>query len=262
MKLKMPVLKQFRSDLQKLGINKGDSVMIHCSYKSLGHKISPEDFYNSIFEVLGKDGTLVMPAFSYDTVNYENPVFDKAETPSCVGFLPEYFRTNVKGVVRSIHATHSCCVLGKNAEYLIKDHEKDLTPVGENSPITKLPEINGKILILGSHPDHNTALHGVEEKGNAPYVLNREKQINYVLKDGENEIKQTALRHYFNRGDYRYTQEYARIIDLLKEGEEYTIGKVLQADCYLFDAKALWDKGTQKIKEDPYYFTEKVEVAK
>ena len=254
------MLTQFKNDLKNLGIKSGDSVMIHCSYKSLGVKISPEDFYNSIFEILGKNGTLIMPAFSYDTVNYENPVFDKAKTPSCVGFLPEYFRTNVAGVVRSLHATHSCCVLGKNADFLIKDHEKDLTPVGENSPITKLPEIGGKILILGSHPDHNTALHGVEEKGGAPYVLNREKPIEYILKDGETEIHQTALRQYFNRGSYKYTQEYARIIGLLNEGSEYTKGKVLNADCYLFDAKALWDKGVEKIKQDPYYFTEKVDV--
>ena len=254
------MLTQFKNDLKNLGIKSGDSVMIHCSYKSLGVKISPEDFYNSIFEILGKNGTLIMPAFSYDTVNYENPVFDKAKTPSCVGFLPEYFRTNVAGVVRSLHATHSCCVRGKNAEYLISDHEKDITPVGENSPITKLPKIGGKILILGSHPDHNTALHGVEEKGGAPYVLNREKPINYILKNGESEIHQTAYRHYFNRDGYRYTQEYARIINLLNEGSEYTTGKVLNADCYLFDAKALWKKGVEKIKQDPYYFTEKVNL--
>ena len=254
------ILEQFKNDLIKLGLQSGDSVMIHCSYKSLGVKISPDDFYNSVFEVLGENGTLIMPAFSYDTVNYENPVFDRAKTPSCVGFLPEYFRTSIAGVVRSFHATHSCCVWGKNADFLIKDHEKDITPVGENSPIAKLPEINGKILILGSHPDHNTALHGVEEKGGAPYIFNHENPIEYILKDGEREIHQTALRHYFNRGTYRYSQEYARIIDLLEKDTDYTVGKVLNAECYLFDAKALWDKGVAKIKEDPYYFTEKVNI--
>ena len=256
----MEILKQFKSDLEKLGVKSGDSIMIHCSYKSLGAKISPEDFYSSIMEILGENGTLIMPAFSYDYINYKNPVFDKASTPSCVGFLPEFFRTKVNGVKRSLHATHSCCVTGKNTDYLIKDHEKDLTPVGENSPISKLPKISGKILILGSHPDHNTALHGVEEKGNAPYIFSPDVKIDYVLKDGETQIRQTALRHYFNRDGYKYTQEYARIIDLLNEGTEYTKGKVLNADCYLFDAKALWDKGVEKIKQNPYFFTERVET--
>ena len=176
LKKDVKILEQFKSDLQKLGIKKGDSVMMHCSYKALGVKIDPQDFFSAFMEVLGKDGTLVLPAFSYDTVGYENPFFDKAETPSCVGFLPEFFRTQVSGVKRSLHASHSCAALGKNADLLIKDHEKDLTPVGENSPITKLPEIGGKILILGSHPDHNTALHGIEEMGGAPYVLNMEQK--------------------------------------------------------------------------------------
>ena len=256
----MQILEQFKNDLKNLGIKKGDSVMIHCSYKALGANISPEDFFNCFNEILGEEGTLVLPAFSYDSVNYENPIFDRDKTPSCIGFLPEFFRTKISGVKRSIHATHSCAVKGKNAEYLIKDHEKDLTPVGENSPITKLPEIDGKILILGSHPDHNTALHGIEEKGGAPYIFNHDEPINYILKDGEREIKQTALRHYFNRGTYRYTQEYARIIDLLEKDKDYTFGKVLNADCYLFNAKALWDKGVAKIKENPYYFTEKVNI--
>ncbi len=256
----MQVLEQFKADLEKLGIKWGDTVMMHCSYKSLGAKIEPDEFFGAFEKVLGPDGTLVLPAFSYDTVNYENPIFDKAETPSCVGFLPEYYRTKIAGVKRSLHASHSCSAKGKNADYLLKNHELDLTPVGENSPITKLPSVDGKILILGSHPDHNTALHGVEEKGGAPYVLNRERPIEYILKDGEREIKQTALRHYFNRGTYRYAQEYARIINLLEKDTDYTFGKVLNADCYLFDAKALWEKGVAKIKQEPYYFTEKVNI--
>lgn len=253
------VIDQFKNDLINLGIKKGDTVMMHCSYKSLGADISANEIFNSILEVLGEDGTLVMSAFSYRTVNYENPLFDRESTPSCVGFLPEYFRTEFPGVKRSMHATHSCSVIGKNADYLIKDHELDLTPVGENSPITKLPELDGKILILGSHPDHNTTLHGVEEKGNAPYIFDRSKTVNYILKDGDKEIHQTALRHDFTKKDCRYEQKYARILDLLGK-EDYTFGKVLNADCYLLSAKAVWDKGVEKLKENPYFFVDKVSL--
>ena len=179
---------QLKNDLNSLGIKSGDTVMMHSSFKSLGGGITAKEFFECLLDVLGKDGTLILPAFSYDTVNYENLLFDKHNTPSCVGFLPEFFRTQVSGVKRSIHATHSCCVIGKNADLLIKDHEKDLTPVGENSPITKLPDLNGKILFLGAHPDHNTAFHGIEEKGNAPYIFDLNKRIEYILKDGEKEI--------------------------------------------------------------------------
>ncbi len=253
----MNVIEEFKKDLQKLGLKQGDTVMIHCSYKSLGADVSPELLFGAITELLGEDGTLVMPAFSYRTVNYENPVFDVDTTPSCVGFLPEFFRTEVKGVKRSLHATHSCCVLGKNSDFLIKDHELDLTPVGENSPITKLPDLDGKILILGSHPDHNTTLHGVEEKGKAPYVFDPERTIDYVLKNGKEEIRQTARRHDFHKADCDYEQKYARILEILSD-DDYAVGKVLNADCYLMSARAVWEKGVAKLKEAPYFFVERV----
>ncbi len=253
----MEIIEKFKNDLHNLGIKKGDSIMMHCSYKSLGEKLAPNEFFDAFLEILGDEGTLVLPAFSYETVNYDNPFFDVKKTPSCVGFLPEYFRTTYAGTKRSVHATHSCSVIGKNADYLVKNHELDLTPVGENSPISKLPELNGKILILGSHPDHNTALHGVEEKGRAPYIFERDKTICYILRDGEREIKQNAIRHNFRKETCYYEQKYSRILDVLSK-EDYSFGKVLYADCYLMDAKAVWEKGVKKLIEEPYYFVNKI----
>lgn len=251
---------RFQQDLMGLGLKKGDTVLIHCSYKALGGGLSPEDFFAGLQSVLGEEGTLVMPALSYETVDENQPVFDREKTPSCVGFLPEYFRTKVPGVVRSIHATHSCCAWGKNADFLTADHERDETPVGENSPFTKLPKLDGKILILGSHPDHNTTLHGVEEKGNAPYIFEPDQRTAYVLKADGREIRQSALRHMFVKEDHFYGQKYDRILNLLTEGE-CTRGKVLQADCYLMDAKAVWKKGVAKLQQDPYYFVDRMDIS-
>ena len=252
------IAERFKQDLIQLGLKKGDTVLIHCSYKALGGGLSPEDFFGGFQAVLGEEGTLVMPALSYETVDETHPLFNKDQTPSCVGFLPEYFRTKVSGVVRSIHATHSCCAWGKFAAFLTADHELDKTPVGEHSPFAKLPRLEGKILILGSHPDHNTTLHGVEEKGNAPYIFEPDKPVRYVLKDGAQETEQIALRHMFVKKDHYFAQRYARILELLTEAE-CVCGKVLNADCYLMSAKAVWDKGVAKIQEDPYFFVDRVD---
>lgn len=254
----MKIEERFKTDLINLGLEKDDTVLMHCSYKALGENISAKEIFDSILEVIGENGTLIMPAFSYNTVTYDNPVFDRKNTPSCVGFLPEYFRTEVEGVKRSMHATHSCCVIGKNTEYLIKNHELDITPVGENSPITKIPKLNGKILILGSHPDHSTTLHGVEEMGSAPYIFDLSKTIDYTLKDGETVINNKSFRHSFHREDCDYEQKYSRIIDIL-ESKDYSFGKVLNADCYLFSAKAVWEKGVAKIKKEPLFFVNKTD---
>ena len=143
----------------------------------------------------------------------------------------------------------------KRAYEMTCDHELDDTPVGPHSPFAKLPHVNGKILILGSHPDHNTSLHGVEETAVPPYLF-REERVHYVLRDGEKEIHQQALRHNFYVDGVHWDQRYARIINLLSE-EEVKKGKVLSADCVLMDAKAVWEKGHEKLLEDPWYFVEK-----
>ena len=250
---------QFRQDLLKLGLKSGDTVMMHSSFKSLGGiEGGAETVFRVLLDILGEDGTLMLPAFSYATVNYENPNFDRAETPVCVGYLPEYFRTQVPGVIRSLHATHSCSAKGRLASMLCADHELDLTPVGEHSPLTKLPDVDGKILILGSPASSNTIMHGVEEAGNAPYTLDYDRPIPYVLKDGDRVIQQSALRHYFHRETYSYAQRYQRVIPLLEE-KDRAQGKVLDADCYLLSARAVWDKGVQMLQNDPYYFVDRVD---
>ncbi len=252
------MIRKLQSDLAALGIRNGDTVMMHSSYKSMGVSIPPQDFFRGFLELLGREGTLVLPALSYASVTYDQPFFDREKTPSCVGFLSEFFRTEVAGVRRSLHATHSCTAIGRQADFLLNGHENDLTPVGKNSPITKLPQAEGNILMLGCSLDHNTALHGVEEMGGAPYIFDPAKSIRYTLKDGDRTLHQTAQRHDFHKADCDYEQKYARILDLLTEGEDYTRGRVFAAECCLLSARAVWEKGLAKLKDDPYFFVNKV----
>jgi len=250
---------QFKQDLMKLGLRSGDTVMIHSSYKALGGiEGGAAAVFGTLQELLGPEGTLVIPAFSWETVNAQQPVFDRETTPGCVGYLPEYFRREVPGVIRSIHATHSCCLWGKRAEELAKDHELDDSPVGSNSPIVKLKEIGGKILLLGCPFDRITFMHGVEETVDAEYLLQPDK-LEYVLKDGEREIRRLSRRHNFYKDGWHYIQCYRRVLDLL-EGDEVSFGKVLDADCALMDAAAVWTRGRKKLLEEPLFFVDREKV--
>lgn len=256
----MHTIQQMKDDLCALGVCSGDTVMMHASYKSLGGvEGGAEGIFEALFAVLGKEGTLMLPAFSYDSVTADAPVFDARQTPSCVGYLPEYFRTQVEGVVRSLHATHSCCLKGKRAAELACDHELDVTPVGPHSPISKLPLVGGKILILGSHPNRNTALHGVEELVEPIYLFDRNVTVDYVLEDADTVVERRAWPHCFRKDGYFYEQRYARVIDLLSE-DEYTRGKVLDADCYLLSAEAVWRKGVEALRKDPLYFVDRRQI--
>ncbi len=248
---------EFKSDLISLGVKPGDTIFMHSSFKSIGEiEDGACGLFSALLELLGDEGTLLLPAFSYDFVGYENPVFDREKTKSCVGFLPEYFRTSVEGVVRSMHATHSISAKGARALELISGHETDFTPVGENSPIIKLAKSGGKILLLGCSADHLAIMHGVEEMAEPPYLFDRKNPITYILTDSEREIRVPSIRHDFTKqnGDIYY-QRYSRVLPLLTESEA-SYGKVLEADCALLSAEAVLDRGFDKLLDDPFYFVD------
>lgn len=249
---------RIQKDLSELGIKNGDVVLMHSSFKSLGKFEGGAGlFFNAFLDLLGNEGTLIVPSLSFDYVTRENPLFDINETPSCVGYLSEYFRTKIPGVKRSMHATHSCCATGKLAKEITSGHEFDNTPVGKNSPFTKLPSYGGKILMLGCSTRHNTSLHGVEETAEPPYCIDRKNPVEYILKDGEKTVRQRAFRHNFvDENENHVAQRYDRIVELLENGE-VARGKVLDADCYLMDSYAVWKRGNEKLMENPFYFVER-----
>ena len=75
-------------DLNKLGINKGDKVLIHSSYKSLGGvEGGPDTLFDALQEAVGEDGILMFPTFTYAVCNARNPVFDVKSTRSQSGAL-------------------------------------------------------------------------------------------------------------------------------------------------------------------------------
>jgi len=253
--------RQLTDDLRALGVRPGDAVLMHSSWKSLGGvEGGPKAFFEAFIGLLGPEGTLILPALSYESVSAEQPVFDVKTTPVCpdVGFLPEYFRTQVPGVVRSLHPTHSCCMAGKHAAFLAEGHGLDETPVGPHSPFAKLPQLNGWILMLGCSPDRNTSMHGVEETAEPPYLLDRRGKVRYILRDADGrETERLSWQHDFDAGSgEHYIQRYSRILPLLS-GDELHRGKVLDADCVLMRAAAVWKKGHDALERDPFYFVDR-----
>ena len=167
-------IQKIASDLQILGVSKGETVLVHSSLRSLGPvEGGAETVVQGLLNALGEEGTLLFPALSFATVGVSNPLFDVRKTPSCVGALPEYFRQR-QGTCRSVHPTHSVSGTGKKAPDLLKDHFLDETSCGENSPFRRLREEGDWILFIGCSIAPNTSMHAVEELVTPPY-LHREK---------------------------------------------------------------------------------------
>lgn len=237
------------NDLRNLNIKNTDDILIHLSFKSLGALENGFETLADAIEDAVSDGTVMLPALSWANVTPENPYFDVENTPVCVGAFPEYYRKR-EGAVRSLHPTHSITAKGKNAVEFTKYHISDTTPVGKNSPLYKLAKAHGKIIMIGCSLLPNTSMHGVEELFVPPYLFKNEK-VEYTVFDGKTEHKAMHTVHNFSR----YSQRYDRISDFLSENELYK-GKTGDAETFVIDAHALWEKCGNILTSEPFYYVD------
>ena len=171
-------------DLQKLGVYAGMTLLVHSSLSSIGWVCgSSVSVIQALESILTVDGTLVMPTHSSDLSDpsqWQNPPVEKAwwqtirdtmpafspdVTPTRgMGKIPESFRKQ-DGVIRSNHPQHSFSAWGKNAEHIAKDHTLNYG-MGEGSPLAKIYDLDGYILLLGVSHDSNSSLHLSEFRAN------------------------------------------------------------------------------------------------
>jgi len=245
-------VQKISDDLQDLGVSPGGVLMVHSSLKSFGWVPGgAETVIQGLLSALGSEGTLLMPALSYETVRSSNPIFNITSTPSCVGIIPETFRTRF-GTKRSLHPTHSVCAVGPLTEELLQPHQKDSTPCGLNSPFYRLPDINGQILMLGCGLLPNTSMHAMEEIAEVPYAL-KSPIIYTLIAENEVEIQKVFIPHNF----VGWVQRYDRVAYILKH-PYIRVGNVLNAPAHLMDASALRDAALIILQEDPHFFVDPI----
>ena len=234
-----------------LGVRPGGVLLVHASLRSLGPvEGGAETVVVSLLEALGPQGTLLMPALSYASVGPRSPVFDVTATPSCVGALPEYFRTR-PGTTRSVHPTHSMSGAGPRVQELFSEHIRSTTPCGPYSPFAKLPQVNGQILFLGCGLRPNTSMHAVEERIVPIYLFDDEVDYQIILADGS-QSRMVVRNHNFQG----WGQRYDRIAQYLS-APALRQGNVLQANCYLVETPAMWAAALEALHKDPLCFVER-----
>lgn len=238
-------------DLWALGVTKKDTILVHTSLHGLHTEgLTPHEVIEGLLLAV-QDGTLLIPALSYSVVTKENPVFLVNETQTCIGIVPEIFRTEY-ATHRSVHPTHSVCAKGVLAASLTKSHKRDNTPVGEHSPFRLLPQVEGKILMLGCGLKPNTFMHGAEEVAGASYPLAKQT-LSYTIDDGISVYHKDYYPHAFGSLEQRYD----RLAKLLSE-PNLVQGNVLGGTAYFMNAKVVLETATTAIRKNDMYFVDKL----
>ncbi|MGC9468432.1 MAG: AAC(3) family N-acetyltransferase [Anaerolineae bacterium] len=244
-------LDHIAKDLEHLGVRAGGVLLVHSSLSSMGYVLGgAQTVIKALRRALGPDGTLLMPALSYEHVTSKNPVFDVRRTPSNVGVIPETFRRQ-RSTLRSVHPTHSVCGVGAQAEALLADHHRDTTPCGPNSPFRKLPTVGGQILMLGCGLRPNTSIHAIEELVVPPYLFGPPMTYSIIGHDGT-----IQDRVYTPHNFQGYVQRYDRVARILKP-PALIQGQVLEADAFLVEASELWKVARSVLEQNPLAFVER-----
>jgi aminoglycoside 3-N-acetyltransferase len=242
------IISRLAEQLHTIGLERGDVVMVHSSFKALGIK-DPEEIILALLKTLGESGTLFMPALSY--LQKPQNVHDTNLTPTCVGFLSEYFRCRA-GTQRSLHPTHSVCGVGRLAHEWLDDHIQDHTPCGPHSPFNKLLHHQGKILMIGCGLEPNTTMHAIEEYIQPAYLFDSPKT--YTITDSQRKtFEKVYIPHNFWGG--RAVQRYDRVEEILNE-TALSSGKLGNAKTYLIQAEMLYQAAVECMRSDTFYFIE------
>ena len=237
-------------DLRALGVEEGDAVMFHTRLSALGYVAGgPRTVIGALLDAVGERGTLMAycgwndalpydfatwPAEWQEAVRAEHPAYDPAlsEADHANGRLP--------GAVRSRHPDVSFAAVGAEAESLTAGHPWD-HPHGPGSPLARLVEAGGKVLLLGAPLDTLTILHHAEAVADAP----GKRLVEYeqpVLVDGRR-----VWRRFRDIDTEDAAYDYSPVVpegtwpftviarDMLDAGIGAR-GEVGAADCHLFDA--------------------------
>jgi aminoglycoside 3-N-acetyltransferase len=246
--------------LRQLGVREGGVLMVHTRMSALGWVVGGEDaVVLALLDALGPDGTLAAYA-GWDENPYhleawpedwrrayetELPPYDPAISVAdhLNGRVPERIRT-WPGAARGEHPEANLVAIGRLAEWLVSPHRFN-DAYGYDTPLARLVEAGGQVLMLGAPLETITVLHHAEALAEVP----NKRRVTYrmpVLREGKSIWVTLEDIDTSSRGAFDYEQVVPAGMDafelIAREALVAGIGmpgQVGDADSHLFDASEL-----------------------
>jgi len=193
----------------------------------------------AVVETIGPSGTLAMPSWGIN----DDTVFEAESTPVAadLGVVAQTF-LHMPGVVRNNHP-FAFAARGPLAETILAD-PLPLPPHSPKSPVGRVHEANGMVLLLGVNHDANTTLHLAELLANVPYGIPKHCT---VAKGG----KPTRIDYLEND---HCCQNFTLADDWLRAKGWQREGRVANGHARLVAARQVTEVAQAQLRIDPLVF--------
>lgn len=231
---------QVKSQLRDLGVKRGGVLLVHTSFRAVRPiEGGPLGLIDALRSVLGPEGTLVMPSWT----ELDDEPFDALTTPSArdLGVVAQTF-WRLPDVRRSNHF-HAFAALGPQADVVTAD-PLPLPPHIPQSPVGRVHDLDGQVLLLGVGHDANTTLHLAELIAGVPY---RTPSYCTVLENGR------ATRIDYGENNHCCAR-FALADDWLRARGLQAEGRVGQAHARLARARDIVSVALGYLSNDPLLF--------
>lgn len=226
--------------LRTLGVEPSGVLLVHSSFRAVRPvEGGPLGLIAALGDALGANGTLVMPSM---TDNDDEP-FDPATSASApdLGIVPALF-WRMPGVVRSDHP-FAFAAIGPHAAATTAD-PLPIPPHTAASPVGRVHDLDGQVLLLGCGYDGCTMLHLAELLAG---VLYRVPKHCTILKHGR------PVRIDYGENDH-CCQRFALAEPWLQSRGQQTDGLVGHARARLARARDIVTVAREHLASDPLLF--------
>lgn len=240
-----------REALTRAGVGAGNTLCLHvdalvtAQFPPMPVAARYDLLIDAVLDHLGRNGTLVMPTFTYSFGRGE--LFSVARSPSTVGAITERFRCR-DGVLRSANPMFSFAACGRNAQAYAGSDTEDC--FGAETAFGVMHRSDAALACLGCSFDRTTFVHYIEQSFGVDY--RSFKMFEGISEDRDGNRHPARVRGYVRDLSRRSEADLSRLRSRLLDRGLLRTAAIGRVGMTVVRAKEMFAAGVALLREAPH----------